>query len=195
MLSDGSKATATVPVVGPPGDDATTPAPPHHRRPPPRWAGGPAEDRRPARQIRDEGRRGRLGSRIDLCAARGRQELPLRDHQRRRTATHQRRYVHLHGSTVESDAVVLDFVFEVTDKRILEETYNYAKTYVDDGTSIRWSPRRKEAFMEAYNAAGDGIGRRRGNPGADRCGLERPAERHPLPGLPGGRRERAGRAV
>ena len=54
---------------------------------------------------------------------------------------------------MEGDGVVLDFVFEVTDKRILEETYNYAKTYVDDGTVDSLVTAAKEAFMEAYEAA------------------------------------------
>ena len=56
-------------------------------------------------------------------------------------------------ATVENGAVNLDFVFEVTDKRILEETYNYAKTYVDDGTVDSLVTAAKEAFMEAYDAA------------------------------------------
>ena len=41
----------------------------------------------------------------------------------------------------------------MTDKRILEETYNYAKTYVDDGTVDSLVTAAKEAFMEAYNTA------------------------------------------
>ena len=56
-------------------------------------------------------------------------------------------------ATVENGSVNLDFVFEVTDKRILEETYNYAKTYVDDGTVDSLVTAAKEAFMEAYNTA------------------------------------------
>ena len=59
------------------------------------------------------------------------------------------------------------------------------------GPSLNPSLEGKFAIVDG----GSGIGRRRGNPGADRCSLERPAECHPLPGLPGGRRERAGRAV
>ena len=56
-------------------------------------------------------------------------------------------------ATVENGSIALDFVFEVTDKRILEETYNYAKTYVDDGTVDSLVTAAKEAFMEAYDAA------------------------------------------
>ena len=56
-------------------------------------------------------------------------------------------------ATVENGSIALDFVFEVTDKRILEETYNYAKTYVDDGTVDSLVTAAKEAFMEAYNTA------------------------------------------
>ena len=68
---------------------------------------------------------------------------------------------------MEGDGVVLDFVFEVTDKRILEETYNYAKTYVDDGTVDSLVTAAKEAFMEAYEAGAAVLGRRHGDPGAD----------------------------
>ena len=57
--------------------------------------------------------------------------------------------------TVEmtGEGVDLDFVFEVTDKRILEQTYQYAKPYVDDGTVDSLVTEAKEAFMEAYDAA------------------------------------------
>ena len=59
--------------------------------------------------------------------------------------------------TVEmtGEGVDLDFVFEVTDKRILEQTYQYAKPYVDDGTVDSLVTEAKEAFMEAYGAAED----------------------------------------
>ena len=57
--------------------------------------------------------------------------------------------------TVEmtGEGVDLDFVFEVTDKRILEQTYQYAKPYVDDGTVDSLVTEAKEAFLEAYDAA------------------------------------------
>ena len=57
--------------------------------------------------------------------------------------------------TVEmtGEGVDLDFVFEVTDKRILEQTYQYAKPYVDDGTVDSLVTEAREAFMEAYDAA------------------------------------------
>ena len=59
--------------------------------------------------------------------------------------------------TVEmtGEGVDLDFVFEVTDKRILEQTYQYAKPYVDDGTVDSLVTEAKEAFLEAYGAAED----------------------------------------
>ena len=59
--------------------------------------------------------------------------------------------------TVEmtGEGVDLDFVFEVTDKRILEQTYQYAKPYVDDGTVDSLVTEAKEAFLEAYDAAED----------------------------------------
>ena len=59
--------------------------------------------------------------------------------------------------TVEmtGEGVDLDFVFEVTDKRILEQTYQYAKPYVDDGTVDSLVTEAREAFMEAYGAAED----------------------------------------
>ena len=59
--------------------------------------------------------------------------------------------------TVEmtGEGVDLDFVFEVTDKRILEQTYQYAKPYVDDGTVDSLVTEAREAFMEAYDAAED----------------------------------------
>ncbi len=53
------------------------------------------------------------------------------------------------------EGVDLDFVFEVTDKRILEQTYQYAKPYVDDGTVDSLVTEAREAFMEAYDAAED----------------------------------------
>ena len=47
-----------------------------------------------------------------------------------------------------------DFLFDVTNKTILEQLYAYAKTYVDDGTVDKLIPSVKEAFMKAYDAAG-----------------------------------------
>lgn len=47
----------------------------------------------------------------------------------------------------------LNFVFEMTDKTTLEQVYNYAKTYVDNGTVDQLIGSVKDAFMKAYNNA------------------------------------------
>ena len=80
-----------------------------------------------------------------------------------------------------------DFLFDVTNKTILEQLYAYAKTYVDDGTVDKLIPSVKEAFMKAYDAAGKVIEAPGGNAGRDQPGVERLAGCHPLFGLPAGR--------
>ena len=96
---------------------------------------------------------------------------------------------------VENGSIALDFVFEVTDKRILEETYNYAKTYVDDGTVDSLVTAAKEAFMEAYDAAAAVLADDAATQAQIDAAWSGLLKRHPLSGLPGGRRERAGRTV
>ncbi|MFR8531437.1 MAG: hypothetical protein ACLVDB_10035 [Anaeromassilibacillus sp.] len=62
------------------------------------------------------------------------------------------------------DGVVLDFVFEVTDKRSSKRLTTTRRPMWTTAPSIRWSP-QQEAFMEAYEAAAvldDGS-----DPGAD----------------------------
>ena len=47
----------------------------------------------------------------------------------------------------------LSFTFEMTDKTTLQQVYDYAKTYVEDGTVDKLIESVKTAFMEAYNHA------------------------------------------
>lgn len=51
----------------------------------------------------------------------------------------------------------LDFLFELTSKTILTQTYDYAKTYVDDGTVDQLIPEVQKAFLHAYQTARDTI--------------------------------------
>ena len=47
----------------------------------------------------------------------------------------------------------LSFTFEMTDNTTLQQVYDYAKTYVEDGTVDKLIESVKTAFMEAYNHA------------------------------------------
>lgn len=49
----------------------------------------------------------------------------------------------------------LSFTFEMTDKAILQQAYDYATTYVEDGTVDQLDESVRAAFMEAYQGAKD----------------------------------------
>ncbi|MDC0700618.1 CBM35 domain-containing protein, partial [Blautia wexlerae] len=59
--------------------------------------------------------------------------------------------------TAAGEPVQLHFLFELTSKTILIQTYHYAKTYMDDGTVDQLIPEVQKAFLHAYQAAGDTI--------------------------------------
>ena len=60
-----------------------------------------------------------------------------------------------YATTMKDKALDLDFVFELTDKSILQQTYDYATKYVEDGTVDELVSDVKDAFMAAYDAAKD----------------------------------------
>ena len=62
-------------------------------------------------------------------------------------------YTHL--VEMEDHAVQMDFVFELIDKSILRQIYDYATIYVEDGTVDGLISSVKDAFMEAYRTAED----------------------------------------
>ncbi|WP_050697065.1 CBM35 domain-containing protein [Anaeromassilibacillus senegalensis] len=53
--------------------------------------------------------------------------------------------------------VQLNFLFELTSKTILKQTFDYAKSYVDNGTVGQLIPEVQEAFLHAYQTARDAI--------------------------------------
>ncbi len=55
--------------------------------------------------------------------------------------------------TMGDQEIDLNFVFEVTDKAILEQTYAYAAGYVEDGTVDKLVSSVKKAFMKAFEEA------------------------------------------
>ena len=66
-------------------------------------------------------------------------------------------YTHLdvNKRQMEAHAVQMDFVFELIDKSILRQIYDYATIYVEDGTVDGLISSVKDAFMEAYRTAED----------------------------------------